>query len=93
MNGRIFMSGLRIIALAMPALLAGCGSPVGGEADAEWRAGAVTRRNIAALAENPDDLYLPRREAPRDAVRRDAVIGQYAQRRANASAGDAGAKP
>lgn len=84
------MSGLSVAALAVPALLAGCG---GGEADAEWRPGAVTRGNIAALAANPDDLYLPRREAPRDAVRRDAVIGQYAQRRADAPAGDPGAKP
>jgi type IV pilus biogenesis protein CpaD/CtpE len=84
------MSGLSVVALAAPVLLAGCG---GGEADAEWRPGAATRGNIAALAANPDDLYLPRREAPRDAVRRDAVIGHYAQRRADAPAGEAGAKP
>lgn len=84
------MCGLSIVALAAPVLPAGCGW---GEADPEWRPGAATRGNIAALAANPDDLYLPRREAPRDAVRRDAVIGHYGQRRTDASAGDAGAKP
>ncbi len=80
--------------------LAGCGSetitgdpfeevvPSCGPLDAPdqpWRAGCATRRNLAALAANPQDLYLARRETPRDAMRRDAVISNYAQSRAGAS--------
>ncbi len=59
--------------------------------DEDWRAGCATRRNLAALAANPDDLYLARRETPRDAMRRDAVINNYAQSRANAAPQAAGA--
>ena len=65
----------------------GPGSPT---LDEDWRAGCATRRNLAALAANPDDLYLARRETPRDAMRRDAVINNYAQSRANASPQAAG---
>ncbi len=68
--------------MAALALLAGCGA----EPEAGWRPGAATARNVAALAGNGDDLILPRRESPRDALRRDAAIGQYAQRRADAPA-------
>jgi type IV pilus biogenesis protein CpaD/CtpE len=54
--------------------------------DMNWRPGCATRRNLAALAETPSDLTRPRQEAPRDAVRRDAVINSYAQSRAAAQA-------
>lgn len=52
--------------------------------DMDWRPGCATRRNLAALAENPRDLERPRQEAPRDAMRRDAVISQYGQSRGTA---------
>jgi type IV pilus biogenesis protein CpaD/CtpE len=48
--------------------------------DIAWRPGCATRRNIAALAAHSDDLDHPRQEAPRDAMRRDAVFSRYAQR-------------
>jgi type IV pilus biogenesis protein CpaD/CtpE len=54
-----------------------------------WRPGCATHRNLAAMAARPDDLYLARPEAPRDAMRRDAVIGNYAQS-SNSAAGPAG---
>ena len=54
--------------------------------DSDWRPGCATRRNLAALAEDPRDLERPRQEAPRDAMRRDAVISQYGQSRSTASA-------
>ncbi|MGF1618982.1 MAG: CpaD family pilus assembly lipoprotein [Rhodomicrobiaceae bacterium] len=44
-----------------------------------WRPGCATHRNLTAMAARSDDLYLARPEAPRDATRRDAVIGNYAQ--------------
>lgn len=47
-----------------------------------WRPGCATRRNLAATAETPSDLYLARRETPRDAMRRDAVISGYAKSQA-----------
>ena len=51
---------------------AGCGDRPGA-----WRPGCATRRNIAALAEKPGDLDAPRGEAPRDSMRRDALISGY----------------
>jgi hypothetical protein len=59
--------------------------------DSDWRPGCATRRNLAALAENPRDLERPRQEAPRDAVRRDAVISEYGQSRGTAPAASASA--
>ncbi len=50
-----------------------------------WRPGCATHRNLAAMAARPDDLYLARPEAPRDAMRRDAVIGNYAKSRVSAA--------
>ena len=44
-----------------------------------WLPGCATKRNIAALAEHPGDLDTPRGEAPRDSMRRDAVISGYAR--------------
>jgi type IV pilus biogenesis protein CpaD/CtpE len=43
------------------------------------RLGDATQSNIAALAARASDLALPRRTAPRDAVRRDAVLAAYRQ--------------
>jgi hypothetical protein len=59
--------------------------------DSDWRPGCATRRNLAALAENPRDLERPRQEAPRDAMRRDGVISQYGQSRGMAPAAPASA--
>lgn len=50
-----------------------------------WRPGCATRSNFVALAENATDLYLPREDEPRDAMRRDAVFSDYFQSRAKAS--------
>ncbi len=52
-----------------------------------WRPGCATHRNLAAMAARPDDLYLARPEAPRDAMRRDAVIGNYARSSSAAGSG------
>lgn len=41
--------------------------------------GCVTQGNIAAMAARPSDLVKPRREQPRDAARRDAVMAAYRQ--------------
>jgi type IV pilus biogenesis protein CpaD/CtpE len=46
-------------------------------ADGPWRAGCATRRNMAAIAEEPGDLYIPRPETPRDAMRRDSLFRNY----------------
>lgn len=42
-----------------------------------WQPGHATAYNTAILADNPRDLDRPRREAPRDSMRRDAVISSY----------------
>jgi hypothetical protein len=42
-----------------------------------WRPGCATARNVAAMADNPRDLDTPRGEAPRDSMRRDALISGY----------------
>lgn len=39
--------------------------------------GCATRHNMAAQAADPDDLYRPRTERPRDAMRRDQVLKNY----------------
>jgi hypothetical protein len=88
-------------ALAAMAALAGCGdgfpdrdllsaaaplcSPAQQSAET-WRPGCATRRNLAAIAAYPEDLYIARREGPRDAMRRDAVIAGYMQSRASTPA-------
>lgn len=91
-------NGLRA-SFALMALLSltGCGTdsfsrdPFGdaparcGEDRGEWRPGCATMANIAAQADNHRDLDTPRREAPRDAMRRDALISGYA--RSNAGGG------
>ena len=67
----------------------------GCEADAcdkePWQPGYATRANIANLAENIADLYLPRKHTPRDAMRRDAVFSDYFHSRAKATASAASA--
>jgi len=81
------------IALAsLCALLSACGNGFAGETAetlnpsgcASGRLGCATDQNIAALAARPSDLVRPRREQPRDAVRRDAVIAAYRQGTARA---------
>jgi type IV pilus biogenesis protein CpaD/CtpE len=47
-----------------------------------WRPGCATHRNMVAVAADPRDLRRARAEAPRDAMRRDAVIAAYAGKRA-----------
>jgi hypothetical protein len=49
-----------------------------------WRPGCATHRNMAAVAADPRDLTRARAEAPRDAMRRDAVIAGYARKRSEA---------
>jgi type IV pilus biogenesis protein CpaD/CtpE len=73
-------------AVALCALLAGCADelPSPAFADAEFppcevRLGCATAHNIAAMVDRPADLALPRRERPRDAVRREAVLSAYRQ--------------
>lgn len=98
---------MRALSFAVPIALAACGpnalapDPIGKasvfcgvarEEQTVWRPGCATRGNIAALAENPDDLFLARQESPRDAMRRDAVISAYAQSRSAPSAPTAGAE-
>lgn len=92
-RGQRLIIGLTLMSLS---LLTGCGrsfpardlADAGGlhcSSDRQWRPGCATSRNIAAMAENADDLILARRETPRDAMRRDAVIGSYMRSRASAS--------
>ena len=54
--------------LASPALFdtepAGCGVQLG----------CATQHNIAAVVDRPADLVIPRKDKPRDAVRREAVL-------------------
>ena len=52
-------------------------------AQSEWRPGCDTQRNLAALAEDPDDLHRPRPEGARDGARRDSALSDYLYRRAN----------
>ncbi len=63
------------------ALLAGCGDEpappsllITEPAGCGAQLGCTTERNIAAMVDRPTDLATPRRDKPRDAVRRDAVI-------------------
>ena len=65
-------------------LLTGCGdelvSPAffENEAPACWmQLGCITERNIAAVVDRPTDLAMPRREQPRDSVRRETVLSIY----------------
>jgi hypothetical protein len=97
---------VRLLSISAVAILTGCSSmePTNerlsattitcetvSSPDSDWRPGCATRRNLAALAENPRDLERPRQEAPRDAMRRDAVISQYGQSRGMAPAAPASA--
>ena len=86
------------LALIAPLLLAACGpgaltqDPFGdaaagcGDRPGAWRPGCATQRNIAALAEKAGDLDTPRGEAPRDSMRRDALISGYISSRASGEA-------
>jgi len=89
------------VILALSTLLAGCGGPgtdsrpVADAAchppekaqDYSWGLGCATQRNLAVMAANPNDLILARRATPRDAMKRDAVIGSYARNGVGAGAG------
>ena len=59
--------------------------------------GCVTGHNLAAVVANPSDLDVPRKDAPRDAVRREAVLQAYRAAGASYETGglprDAGARP
>jgi type IV pilus biogenesis protein CpaD/CtpE len=56
------------------------------EPGTRWQVGCATAQNFAALAEDPVDLRRARQEGPRDAVRRDAVLNDYAQSRSASAA-------
>jgi type IV pilus biogenesis protein CpaD/CtpE len=89
---------IRVLTIPALAMLTGCSAAeqplerlsaatpceTASQPDSDWRPGCATRRNLAALAENPRDLERPRQETPRDAMRRDAVISQYGQSRSTA---------
>jgi len=87
-NKRSIKTRLAIVLTALLPL-AGCGSdtlardPFGdaaascGDDPRIWLPGCATRRNIAALADNPADLDRPRREGARDSMRRDALFSGY----------------
>jgi hypothetical protein len=53
----------------------------------DWRPGCATERNVAAVAENPKDLRVPRGEGQRDSARRDGVLSSYLKGRMDKSAG------
>jgi len=46
------------------------------------RLGCATAHNIAALVDKPADLAAPRKQQPRDSMRRHAVLSAYAENRA-----------
>ncbi len=48
-------------------------------ADTPWKAGCATQHNLAMLAEQPDDLILPRPETPTDSMRRGRIFDGYEQ--------------
>jgi len=48
-------------------------------ADTPWKAGCATQHNLAMLAEEPDDLILPRPETPSDSMRRGHIFDSYGQ--------------
>ena len=77
------------------ALLAGCVDEPGPLAlmDAEpgpceARLGCATEHNIAAMVDRPSDLAVPRKNRPRDSLRRDAVLSAW---RANSQHSQGGA--
>jgi type IV pilus biogenesis protein CpaD/CtpE len=66
------------------ALLAGCADEIaypalldGDEIGCGAWLGCATQHNIAAVVDRPADLDVPRRERPRDAVRREAIISAW----------------
>jgi Pilus biogenesis CpaD protein (pilus_cpaD) len=63
------------------ALLAGCDGEIAAPALFEGEPGGcigcATERNIAAVLDRPADLAAPRREGPRDALRREADLSAY----------------
>ena len=48
-------------------------------ADAPWKAGCATQHNLAMLAEKPDDLILPRPEAPHRSMSGGRIFDSYGQ--------------
>jgi type IV pilus biogenesis protein CpaD/CtpE len=66
---------LRAITLTCLLPLAACMAEPSSSSD--WQFATATGNNIAMLADDPHDLYSPRRETPRDATRRDADIVAY----------------
>ncbi len=72
--------------LADPMMRAGALCAAVREADAAWQAGCATAHNLAVTAENAGDLYVPRPETPRDAMRRDGLFRSYARPGAQAAA-------
>ena len=65
-------------------MLAGCGGELASPAlfDTEPMScsaqfGCATERNIAAMIDRPADLVTPRRDKPRDALRREAVLSAW----------------
>lgn len=57
--------------------LAACEPAEPGSGMAAWQPGVASAYNAALLADHPADFDRPRRETPRDAVRRGAVISSY----------------
>jgi hypothetical protein len=83
-----------VILLACSSLLAGCDddfsvTPLSDDrraycgdvkaADAPWAAGCAARHNVAVLAEERDDLILPREEEPRVLTEHDRIWDGYGQ--------------
>jgi type IV pilus biogenesis protein CpaD/CtpE len=82
--------------LAIAATLAGCGGDAGpltgleDEAmDCGGRVGCASAHNLAATVARPSDLVMPRREGPRDARRREVLLGAWRNERAPTSQGAA----
>jgi hypothetical protein len=48
-------------------------------ADTPWAAGCASRHNLAVLAEERDDLILPREEEPRTLTEHDRIWDGYGQ--------------
>jgi type IV pilus biogenesis protein CpaD/CtpE len=81
--GVLAWRGLAAAALGC-ALLAGCADGPGaaalmdaGEESCAGRLGCVTDHNIAAMVDRPSDLARPRKDRPRDALRREAVLSAW----------------
>jgi type IV pilus biogenesis protein CpaD/CtpE len=65
-------------------MLAGCGGELASPvlfntepASCSAQLGCTTEHNIAAVVDRPADLVTPRKDKPRDAVRRDGVLSAW----------------